>query len=336
MIHIVIAAILVALSTYLLGTYLTTADILPVQASQQAATVDGLFHIHFWLIAFFFSLITVFILYAVIVFRRRKGEQGFGVYSTDNPRLEIMWTVVPIGIVLWLAVTGANYLANVERPDPQAMQVDVFAQQWSWRFQYDNGAVSPDLVLPVDRQVVLRLHSADVIHSFYVPEFRVKQDVLPGGEAFVRELRITPSQEGQYKVRCAELCGELHYAMLADVIVVGGDEFDQWLQQQGATCDQGDVECGQRWVTQYGCVACHSFDGTAGVGPTWQGIFGENVTLADGSTVTVDEAYIRESIMDPNAKIVDGFAPSIMPPNFSDLLTDGQIDQIIAFIESLQ
>lgn len=336
MIHLVIVAILVALSTFLLGTFLTSADLLPVQASQQAMTIDGLFNIHFWLIAFFFSLIVVFILYSVVVFRRRKGEQGDGVYSTGNIRLEIIWTVVPIGIVLWLAVIGSAYLADVERPDPQAMQVDVFAQQWAWRFQYDNGAVSPDLVLPVDRQVLLRLHSEDVIHSFYVPEFRIKQDVLPGGEAYVRDLRVTPSQQGQFKVRCAELCGQLHYDMLADVIVVAGPEFDRWLEQQAAECDQSDAECGQRWATQFGCVACHSLDGTVVVGPSWQGLFGSEERLADGTSVTVNADYLRESILDPNAKFVEGFAPGIMPQNFAELLTDEQIDQIIAFIESLQ
>jgi cytochrome c oxidase subunit 2 len=336
MIHLIIVAILVALSTFLLGYFLTNADLLPAQASQQAVTIDGLMGIHFWLIAFFFSLIVVFILYSVVVFRRRKGEQGDGVYSTGNTRLEIIWTVVPIGIVLWLAVIGSAYLANVERADPQAMQVDVFAAQWNWRFQYDNGVVSPDLVLPVDRQVILRLHSEDVIHSFYVPEFRVKQDVLPGGDAYVRELRITPNQAGQFKVQCAEICGQLHYDMRADVIVVAQAEFDQWLEQQGGECDLEDAECGERWATQFGCVACHSQDGTVIVGPSWQGVFGSEEDLADGSSTLVDEAYLRESILDPNAQVVGGFAPGIMPQNFAELLTDEQIDQIIAFIESLQ
>src|SRR3990172_6347523 len=204
MIHFVIVAVLVIISTLALGLFLTNAPLTQVQASQQAQIVDGLMDIHWWFIAFFFSLIVVFILYSVIVFRRRKGERGDGVYMTGNHQLEIVWTIIPIGIVLWFAVIGGRTLADVERRDPQAMTVNVFAAQWNWRFEYSmttpDGVVtavtSDTLVLPKDRQVVLRLHSEDVIHSFFVPEFRIKQDVLPGGEDFVRELRVTPNQIG--------------------------------------------------------------------------------------------------------------------------------------------
>ncbi len=344
MIHLLIVGVLVVISTLVLGLFLNQPSILPVEASQQAVTVDSLFHIHFWFIAFFTSLIVVFVVYSVIVFRRRKGERGDGVYMEGNQRLEIFWTLIPIAIVLWLAVTGARSLADVERRDPKAITVDVFAAQWSWRFQYQvttpDGTVtavaSDTLVLPKNQQVVLRLHSQDVIHSFYVPEFRVKQDVLPGGEEFTRELRITPDLDGVFKVRCAELCGQGHYSMQAQVRVVEASEFQAWLQQQVATCTLSDAECGQRWAQTFGCQGCHTTDGTPKVGPTWLGLFGSQVQLTDGSTVTADEGYLGKSIVAPNLQVVAGFQPNIMPQNFDTLLSEQQINQIIAFIESLK
>jgi cytochrome c oxidase subunit 2 len=344
MIHLLIVGVLVVLSTIGLGLLLTNAPILPLQASQQAVTVDWLFNIHFWFIAFFLSLIIVFMLYSIIVFRRKKGEKGDGVYMEGNQRLEIIWTLVPIAIVLWMAVVGADVLADVERRDPQAITVDVFAAQWSWRFQYEvttpegvkTAVASDTLVLPRNQQVVLRLHSQDVIHSFFVPEFRVKQDVLPGGEEFVRELRITPNLNGTFKVRCAEICGQGHYSMQAQVQVVDGSEFTQWLNEQAADCNLSAEECGQRWAQTFGCLGCHTVDGTDKIGPTWQGLFGHEVELSDGSSLIADEDYLRTSIIDPNAQIVAGFQPGVMPQNFDELLSAEQIDQIIAFIESLQ
>jgi cytochrome c oxidase subunit 2 len=344
MIHLLIVAVLVVISTVALGLFLTNAPLMPFQASAQAQTVDWLMDIHWWFIAFFTSLIVVFLLYSVIVFRRRKGERGDGVYMEGNQKLEVLWTVIPVAIVLWFAVIGGQTLADVERRDPEAMTVNVYAAQWNWRFEYSvttpegvvTAVASDTLVLPKNRQVVLRLHSDDVIHSFYVPEFRIKQDVLPGGDEFVRELRITPTENGTFKVRCAEICGRLHYDMQAEVMVVDGSEFNTWLQEQSGECNLDDAECGQRWAQTYGCLACHSLDGTTIIGPTWQGLAGSQVELTDGTTVTVDEEYLRNSVLDPNAQVVAGFQPGIMPQNFANILSEDQINQIITFIMSLQ
>lgn len=344
MIHLLIVGVLVVISTIALGLLFTNPIFLPLQASQQAITIDWLFDVHFWFIAFFFSLITVFVLYSVVVFRRRKGERGDGVYMEGNKRLEIVWTIIPIAIVLWLAVIGADTLADVERRDPAAITVDVFAAQWSWRFQYEvttlDGVVtavaSDTLVLPKDQQVLLRLHSQDVIHSFFVPEFRVKQDVLPGGDEFTRELRVTPNVLGTFKVRCAEICGTGHWSMQANIQVVDSAKFSAWLQEQAGVCNLSAEECGQRLAQTFGCLGCHTTDGTSRVGPTWAGLFGSQVELSDGTTVTADEAYLRTSILDPNSQIVVGFQPGVMPQNFDELLTEEQIQQIIAFIMSLQ
>jgi cytochrome c oxidase subunit 2 len=333
MIHFIIVGILVIVSTLLMGFGLINADLFPTQASEQAVAIDQLFHIHIWLISFFVSLIVVFILYSLVVFRRRRGDESDGAYFEGNAKLEMYWTVIPLIIVIGLAVYGAGALSDVERRDPGALEVNVIAQQWSWRFEYpETGAVSNQLYLPVNRQVLLRMSSQDVIHSFWVPEFRVKQDVLPGGESFVRELRITPKDEGSYKVRCAELCGTGHYSMLADVIVVPEEEFTSWVTAQAAECDEEDSVCGERWVNQYGCLTCHTLDGSTGTGPTWQGLMAEDVVMADGQTVNVDAIYLHESIVDPNAKVVAGFQPNVMPQNFAEQLTEEQINQIVAFL----
>jgi cytochrome c oxidase subunit 2 len=253
-----------------------------------------------------------------------------------NSRLEVIWTLAPLATVLFFAYLGGQSLAQTMRADPKALNVKVIGQQWSWRFEYpDTGIVSNEMVLPVNKQVLLALSSNDVIHSFWVPEFRVKQDALPGGDAFVRNLRITPTLLGNYKVRCAELCGLQHSYMEAPVRVLSEQDFEAWVTEQtGASNDP--VERGKKVATQFGCAACHSVDGSKLVGPTWKGLYGSQVTLSDGSTVTADDAYLHESIVSPNAKIVQGFAPGVMPQNFGSQLSDKQIADVIEYIKSLK
>ncbi len=175
---------------------------------------------------------------------------------------------------------------------------------------------SPELVLPVNRTIRLRMNSDDVLHSFWVPEFRVKQDLVPGMET---TLRITPTEVGEYRVRCAEICGFGHAEMLAPVRVVSQAEFEEWTAGfSGALAQLSPEERGGKWAVDYGCVACHSLDGSAMIGPTWQGLFGREETLEDGSTITVDEEYLRQSILNPNAQIVSGYGANVMPANFEE------------------
>ena len=211
----------------------------------------------------------------------------------------------------------------------------MIGSQWSWRFEYpDYDIISTDLVLPVNKQALLNMTSTDVIHSFWIPEFRVKQDLLPG-DGFEKELRITPIELGEYKVRCAELCGREHYSMLAPVQVISQDEFDAWTAQQSESVSDDPAVRGELVAQQYGCTACHSSDGSELAGPTWLGVFGSTEMLTDGTTVIVDEAYIIKSIREPGAQIVEGYQ-NIMPENIGADLTDEQIDDLIAYIESLQ
>lgn len=337
MIHYIIVSVLVVISTFLVRAGLMSVRLLPMQASTQAEIVDWLFGVHINLIAFLFSLIVVFLLYSIIVFRKPRGDDTDGPHITGNSKLEMIWTAVPLAIVLVVAFIGAQSLADLERRDPDALRVNVIASQWSWRFEYPAyGVVSPNLYLPVNKQVLLLLQSTDVIHSFWVPEFRVKQDALPGGKEFIRELRITPSETGTYKVRCAELCGTSHYAMVADVVVVSQNDFVEWVAEAQLGCDLGPELCGQRWSTNYGCFSCHSVDGTELVGPTWLGLFGSTVQAEDGNSYTVDEDYLLNAIINPNEVIRSGYPAGVMPQTFGEQIPEDQLTEIIAFIKSLE
>jgi cytochrome c oxidase subunit 2 len=277
----------------------------------------------------------VFILYSVVVFRRRGNEPGDGVYMTGSSRLEVLWTLFPLVTVIYLAFAGADLLGNVRRVDPQAMRVNVTAFQWGWIFEYpDQGIQSNELVVPVDKQLQLVLTSRDVIHSFWVPEWRVKQDALPG-KNLVKELRVTPNKIGNYMVMCSELCGGAHAYMNSPVRVVSQADYETWVSDQLKAANASPAERGQRLVTGSGCVACHSTDGSQMAGPTWKGLAGHEVELTDGTKVTADDAYLVESIVNPNAKVVKGFAP-IMPAAYKDTLSEQQITDIVEFIKTLK
>lgn len=336
--HFLIVSVLIIITTLGVSYLLENLPLLPAQASAQAVSIDNLFSMHFRVISFLFALIIVIMLYSLIVFRRRGGESGEGDNFEGHTGLEIFWTIVPLVIVLYFAFIGSQSLADTRRIDPSALEVNVTAFQWSWSFEYPEfGVTSAELYLPKDRQVLLRLTSIDVIHSFWVPEFRVKQDALPGGERFVRELRVTPTELGDYKVRCAELCGGAHAYMNSPVIVVEQADFDAWVvsqQQGGAAGGQDAAAQGQELATSMGCISCHSTDGTQVVGPTWKGLFGHEVTLADGATVTADEEYLRQSIINPNGQIVQGFQPVM--PSYEGTLTEEQIAALIAYMKTVQ
>jgi cytochrome c oxidase subunit II len=331
--HWIGVILLVILLAVAVSFVLQNDNLLTQAASLQAGPIDQAFSVLWITIAVLFALIVGFLLYSVIFFRRKKGDETDGPHMEGNNALEVTWTIIPLITVIGFAVYGSINLSEVLRPDPQAMEVRVIGQQWAWRFEYPEfGVTSSELVLPINQQVLLNMESADVLHSFWVPEFRVKQDLLPNRRT---QLRITPNQIGDFKVACAEICGQSHAYMLADVRVVGGTEFEQWIFAQ-SDLPEDPVERGAIWSEQFGCIACHSQDGTVVVGPSWQGIYGSERLLADGSTVLADDAYLIESILDPNVKIVTGFQPNIMPQNFNEVLSETQINDIIAFIESLQ
>jgi cytochrome c oxidase subunit II len=332
--HFISAVVLVLVLTGVMVLLLTNLPLLPQAASLQSGPIDDLFQLHFFLIAFLFSLIVGFMIYSLIAFRRRPGDDTDAVHIEGNTRLEVAWTLAPLAAVIFFSYLGAVALAEVERPEPRPLEVNVVASQWSWRFEYPaSDVVSDELVLPINQQVRFKMRSNDVIHSFWVPEFRVKQDILPGGGDKVRELRVTPTEVGSFTLRCAEMCGELHARMEAPVRVVSAQEFDAWLVETAAMIPEDPVDRGRHWARVNGCLECHSTDGTRIIGPSWANLYMHDVLLEDGSTVIADEAYLYESITNPSAKIVRGY-PNIMP-NLSDQLTEEQIQEIILYIQSL-
>jgi cytochrome c oxidase subunit 2 len=334
--HFISAALLVGILTVVSVFALDRAQLLPVAASAQAGPIDQLFGLHFRIIAFLFALIVGLMLYSILVFRRKSGDDTDAEHIEGNTTLEVFWTIIPLGAVIYVAYLGATILGDITRPDPRPLEVKVIASQWSWRFEYPEwGLISSELVLPANKQALLKMISTDVIHSFWVPEFRVKQDILPGGDNMMRELRVTPNLEGEYKVRCAEMCGTLHANMEAPVIVVSQTNFETWVEEQSQVVPEDPIDRGRFWAQQYGCLACHSIDGTPLIGPTWQGVYMHEVLLDDGTTVIADEAYLYESIVNPGAQIVSGFA-NLMPAAIAEDMTDEQIAEVIEFIKSLE
>jgi cytochrome c oxidase subunit 2 len=332
--HFVIVGILVVVTTILVYLGLNAANLMPTAASAQATPIDWMWNLELMFMSFFFALIVVPMAYSLIVFRRRKGDTTDAEHMEGNTKLEIAWTLVPLFIVTAFAYIGAANLAETRRVDPDAMVVEVTGFQWAWRFEYPEfGVTSTELHVPVGKQVLLQMTSLDVIHSFWVPEFRVKQDLVPGR---LTELRITPTLEGEYKVRCAELCGTSHAYMENPVVISSQEEFDSWMQarvEEAEEAAQTPEGRGEALVAANGCAACHSVTGASGIGPTWRGLFGHEVPLTDGTTVIADEAYIAESIREPQAKIVEGFETQLMP---SYGFTDEQIADIVAYIMTLR
>jgi cytochrome c oxidase subunit 2 len=335
--HFIINAILVVAATVLVYEGINAANVLPVAAATQATSIDWLFDLQWKAMSFLFALIVVPLAYSLIVFRRRKGDLTDAAHVEGNTTLEISWTVLPLIAVVGLAYIGGISLADTLRVDPQAMEARVVGFQWAWKFSYP---AYPDvqtdtLYLPVDKQVALRMSSLDVIHSFWVPEFRVKQDLVPGQET---SLHITPDRLGEYKLRCAELCGTSHSYMQASVIVMTQQEFDKTLGALQAEAEAAaasgipDANRGKQVFETGGCKACHSIDGSPLIGPTWLGLFGSTVQLADGSSVEADETYLSQSIRDPNSQIVAGFNPGM--PQLP--LTDLQVKDVIEFMKTLR
>lgn len=338
MYHFVIVGILVIVGTLLTYFGLDVAGFAkqqhPVSASLQSISIDKLWNQEMIVLSFLFALIMVPMLYSLVVFRQKKGEMKDGEHMEGNTNLEIAWTIGPLFLVVIFAYLGAYSLGEVRRVDPNALVINVRAQQFQWTFEYSEGFTSEELHLPVNKQVVLKMTSSDVIHSFWVPEFRIKQDVVPGR---ITDYRVTPTLIGNYQVRCAELCGAAHYDMEDPVIVETQEDYDAWIAEQIerakelAKTPEGQ---GQLLIVSNGCAGCHSLDGVPGQGPTWLGIYGREEEMDDGSVIVIDDAYIIESILNPNAKIVEGFrSPSIMS---AFTFTDEQLANIIAYLKTIK
>jgi len=335
--HIAIASVLALVVSALLLLGLQFVQLLPgPAASSQGVLVDRLFHWEVYVIAFVFALVMAFMLYGIVVFRRKPGDTGEGTYFKGNTPLEIAWTVIPLVVVCAFAIASGRDLTRILQASPNEMVIEVTGFQFGWRFYYpDAGVSSSELYLPRGEPILFRITSEDVIHDFWVPEFRIKQDAVPGQW---HSLRITPTEAGDYTVLCNEMCGYAHAQMLAPVHVVEFDQFRAWVTQQKAGAPPAGtastVGTGKTLVDQSGCLGCHSADGSESHGPTLKGLYGSQVQLEDGSTVVADDGYLAESIRDPGAKIVAGFGPE-MPPAYSSL-PDEDVNAIVEYVKSLK
>jgi len=277
-------------------------------------------------------LITFLMVYFVIRYQKRRNPQPVDIH--ENVWLEIVWTIVPTLLVLTMffyGLTGFNFL---KRAPEGAMKVKVIARQWSWLFEYENGMRSTELRVPIGKPVNLSLISEDVIHGFYVPAFRIKQDVVPG---MVNHLWFQPTQVGSFDVLCTQYCGLQHAKMATQIVVLPENEFNQWYQKGKEEKEAKAPARGIQLFQEKGCRACHTIDGTSLVGPTVKGLFGKTVTvITDGKErqVVADETYLRKSLLEPNADLVKGFPP-IMPSQ-KGLITDEELEGIITYMKELK
>jgi len=305
----------------------------PEVASNLASKVDAVIWFITVISLVFFILISIFLVYFAIRYRRRQENEETP-YITGSHVLETIWTIIPSILLIVIFVYGFVVYKDMRTPPEDSLEVTVIGRQWLWQFKYNNGKTTlNELYIPEGRPIKLVMTSEDVLHSFFVPAFRVKQDLVGGMYTY---LWFTPTKNGTYELFCAEYCGTGHSAMLGKVIVMSPQEYEKWEkgEEEKAVASLPPAELGKQLYTQRGCNACHSIDGSTLVGPTWKGLYGHEVVMQDGTKVTADENYIREAILEPQAKLVKGFGPVM--PSFKGVVSDDEITDLIAYIKTLK
>ena len=297
------------------------------QASSIAFQVDLLFWTITGLALFFFTIVAIGITYFAIRYRRRQPDE-IPPQIEGAIRLELAWTFIPLVLALGVAAWAAVLFIRMSRPPEDAMEIYVVGRQWMWKAQHPTGQwENNELHVPVGRPVKLLMTSQDVIHNFAVPQFRNRQDVLPGRYT---QMWFTATKPGEYNIFCSEYCGAEHSRMTGTVYAMSEEDYQAWLA--GETAGESPAAAGQRLFASLGCASCHRMGGQ-GRAPSLAGLFGAQEEIQGGGTVTVDEDYIRESILNPKAKIAAGYE-DIMP-SFAGTVSDEQIIQLIAYIQSI-
>lgn len=308
---------------------------LPPRGSAYAAEVDQVFIGIYWLCVVLFVGITFATLYFAWRYRFKAGRVT--PHFTHNTTLEILWSVGPLLICVGLFFWGLNGWMKFAVAPGDAMEVVVTGKQWLWQFEYPDGSRTVnDLHAPVNKPIKLTMTSEDVLHDFFVPDMRVKHDVVPGRYT---QIWFTPNVLGPHTFTCAEYCGKDHSGMKGILTVESQEDFDKFVATGGSEWEP--YRDGNNWAgwgkLQYerkGCNSCHSVDGTSSKGPTWKGLFGKTESFADGTTGVIDAAYLEQSMLQPNAKVVKGFEPIM--PTFQGLLRNHEIKGLQAYIESLK
>jgi cytochrome c oxidase subunit 2 len=303
---------------------------LPTQASTGAAQTDLVFYFIYWVSVFFFILIVALMVYFVIRYRRRREGELPANQVTHNTTLEITWSAIPLVLVVIMFYLGFRGFIDLARPPRDSLDIRVEASKWAWWFNYPNGHGDNELHVPVDQPVRLTLESRDVIHSLYIPAFRIKKDAVPGR---YNSVWFEAKAPGDYLLLCAEYCGTQHSDMYAKVVVHEPGKYEQWLENASDPFKTRTMaEVGELLYLKR-CAGCHSIDGTANVGPSFKDIYGETAQFDDGSTATIEDNYIRESILYPQRKIVRGYGKDM--PSFKGQLSDREITAIIEYIKQL-
>lgn len=303
-------------------------QLFPEQASSYAWQVDALY---FYLIAitiFFCALIIGVLIYFTVKYRRRSDTE-IPQQIAGSHFLELTWTIVPFLISMTIFIFGASVYFTMYSPPTDALEVSVVGKQWMWKFQHPTGQREiNELHVPIGRKVKVTITTEDVIHSFYVPDFRVKMDAVPGRYTTTW---FEATKTGRFHLFCAEYCGTDHSKMGGWIEVMTPEDYERWLS--GNLNNISPVQAGEQLFNSLGCVTCHAANGQGGRGPALAGLFGSQVRLQDGTTVTADESYIRESILNPGAKVVAGY-PLIMP-TYQGQVTEEQLLQLVTYVKSL-
>jgi len=304
------------------------------EAGRLAREVDDVF-LFILLVALFFFIITqgALIYFAVRYRRKSQGEEADTPYITGNRALEIVWVVIPSILLLAIFAYGYVVFRDIRTPPSGATEINVTARQWLFAFNYPDGRSEINQVhLQVGKAVKFIMTSSDVIHGFYLPEFRLKQDILPGSYNY---LWVQPDRPGRFDIFCTQYCGTGHSTMRAVMIVMNEQEYREWAAGKE---EKGEAEPlwekGKELAEKSGCMACHSADGSPKIGPTWKGLFGSQVIFTDGTSAKADEQYLKDYIITPNIKVIKGFQPVM--PSFKGMLKDDDITAIISYIKTLK
>lgn len=304
---------------------------MPSQSSSVAAEVDGVFSFIFWISMVFFVGIVGALLYFVVRYRRRPGMAAERTVH-HSTLLEVTWSVIPFLLLIVIFVVGFTTFVTMASEPQNPYEIRVVGKMWVWSFQYPNGYIDDVLHVPVDQPVKLIMSSDDVIHSVFIPAFRVKRDVIPGRYT---SLWFEATEVGTFDLFCTEYCGTKHSDMITSVVVHPSGEFQAWLEKASNFLEtMSPAEAGKVLYKRRGCAQCHSVDGTKMVGPTFQQLYGQTAELDTGDTITVDDNYIRESILEPQAKARAGYRKVM--PTYQGQLKDEEINAIIEYIKTLK
>ena len=312
---------------------------LPPQGSDFAKEVDFVYMGIFWLSVVFFLGITLAAVYFAWRFRYVPGRVT--PHQTHNTTLEVLWSVGPLILCVGLFFWGLNGYLKFSVSPGDAMEISITAKQWLWQFEYPDGSRTiNDIHVPVNKPVKFVMTSEDVLHDFFVPDMRVKNDIVPGRYT---EVWFTPTMLGKHSFTCAEYCGKDHSGMKGVLTVENDADFAKWMETGGTEYEEyfsgadpakTPAAWGKLQYERKGCNSCHTLDGSRSKGPSWKGIFGKTEKLNNGQTVTINEDYLRESFYNPQAKVVEGFEPIM--PTFQGLLRPHEANGLIAYIKSLQ